>query len=267
MAYYDDLGEMDPHRSSGWRRRVGQLFRFEVALANWDETEVERVLDLGCGTGELCRYLRTIGWEVDYLGVDRREAAVDRARRRHAGNFRVADFTEAALPSSARTLVVVVGGHVDGTVPEDRLGRLRSLLARAELLGGVGVSILVLDRDVLRRRPMFRLEEALFGATETELRDLGRDVFEAPTVSHLGLETDLAIFAGGTPGGAVTDRAELIERFLGRPFDVSTAERAWLWLECGYVDRASEALGGIAPGEETAESEVRLLRRRIEQRR
>lgn len=264
MSYYGEIGDPAPHRLSGWRRRVGQLFRFEVALSGWRREDVGSVLDLGCGTGELSRYLDQLGWEVDYLGVDRRESAIERARGRHDGRFRIDDFTAMELPVEAETLVVMIGGHVDGTAPTDRIARFRRLLTRIRELAGLGASFLTLHRRELRRRPMFRYEEALFGATVSELERLGREAFEAPTVWEGGLQTDLALFGGEGRHDAPDDTEVLVERFLGRrSIQTSTFERAWLWLECGRPSRAREALRGTSEEGDADASEYRLLRRRI----
>jgi SAM-dependent methyltransferase len=44
-----------------------------------------RIVDLGCGEGEVVGYLRAHGLAFEYLGIDQSEDAIARARARHAG--------------------------------------------------------------------------------------------------------------------------------------------------------------------------------------
>lgn len=85
LRFYDQQLEAhgDTARGAGWPNERDRLTRFDVML----ETARAlvgggrfRLVDLGCGTGELLRRARAVGLDdVDYTGVDRSRAAVDAA--------------------------------------------------------------------------------------------------------------------------------------------------------------------------------------------
>jgi SAM-dependent methyltransferase len=76
----------DP-RTLGWRPGT-QLTRFAAFFAGFATARPERVLDIGCGFGDLLSYLRSQGWEGHYVGVDLVPEFVDEARVLHADDPR-----------------------------------------------------------------------------------------------------------------------------------------------------------------------------------
>lgn len=75
QEYYDELWERLPEDLTP----PDYALRRRFALAN--VTRAERVLDLGCGTGDLAADMASAGARV--TGADVAQAALDRARRRH----------------------------------------------------------------------------------------------------------------------------------------------------------------------------------------
>lgn len=70
----------DP-RSVHWSGEISQNVRFEV-LANIAPLDQKRVLDVGCGLGDLYRWFLSQKIAVDYTGIDIVPAFIDRARER-----------------------------------------------------------------------------------------------------------------------------------------------------------------------------------------
>jgi 2-polyprenyl-3-methyl-5-hydroxy-6-metoxy-1,4-benzoquinol methylase len=68
-----------------------------------------RLLDIGCGGGELAQLLRECGWQVH--GVEREASLAARAEARGIA-VRTADFGEAPLPWDAGAFEAVVAGEV-----------------------------------------------------------------------------------------------------------------------------------------------------------
>lgn len=269
--YYAGVGEgASPARRSGWRRRIGQFARFEMALAPWDETRVESVLDLGCGTGELASYLRETDRQVDYTGIEARGGAVERARERHPEvEFLEGDLYAVEL-ERAYDLVVAVGAHVDGRAPRsdrDRVRRIERLVERCAACADVGVSCAVLDAAAVRRRASLRSEAALFGATEEELEELGRE-FGGNAFTVGGLRTDRVLIGAVGADGPQPRRVDPVVA-LSRAADVhrnrggAELDEAWLWLEAGAFDRARAILEATADSGERYRHLVDRLEREM----
>jgi len=67
-----------------WADSAGQVARFSVLVDNVP-LEAKRLLDVGCGLGDLWKYLRQRDISADYTGVDLVGKMVDRARRQYPG--------------------------------------------------------------------------------------------------------------------------------------------------------------------------------------
>lgn len=84
------------HRGLGFRSRTSQEKRFE-ALARLGDFHGRRLLDVGCGFGDLLRFLMERGIEPLYTGLDICEPMIARCRESFAvgaGRFVVADVLE-----------------------------------------------------------------------------------------------------------------------------------------------------------------------------
>jgi SAM-dependent methyltransferase len=92
----------DPGRCAlGWRSADSQRLRFDVLCRVGDMSGC-KVLDLGCGHGDLKRFLDQRFADVAYLGVDHMPEFIDEARRRHGHlphtGFVQADMLNAVFP-------------------------------------------------------------------------------------------------------------------------------------------------------------------------
>ena len=67
------------HEILDWESRESQTKRFDVLIDNV-ELSGKKLLDVGCGTGDLYGYLGGRGFTVDYYGIDILPKMVDRAR-------------------------------------------------------------------------------------------------------------------------------------------------------------------------------------------
>lgn len=59
----------DSHKSAQWSDQETQFKRFKI-LSEIDDLTGKKVLDFGCGTGELATFLKNNNIMVDYTGVD-----------------------------------------------------------------------------------------------------------------------------------------------------------------------------------------------------
>ena len=77
-----------------WEDRESQYSRFDVLLDSVS-LQGKSLLDVGCGVGDLCVYIKEKGFSVDYRGVDILGDMVTEARRRCGSDcFFQADILE-----------------------------------------------------------------------------------------------------------------------------------------------------------------------------
>jgi ubiquinone/menaquinone biosynthesis C-methylase UbiE len=95
-----------------------------------------RVLDLGCGTGEITRRLAAMYPQAELLGIDILEATLDRARAGGdaAGRIRYAVGDAFALDSADAAFDLVVCRHMSQAVPD--FPRVLAEIARVLRPGG-----------------------------------------------------------------------------------------------------------------------------------
>ncbi len=99
------------------------------------QSAVGKLLEIGCGRGELLNDLRSSGWEVS--GIDFDKKAVDAAARTYGLNLKTGDVLEAGYPSE--TFDFVVMQHVLEHLP-DPVVTLKECF-RLLKSGGVFISI------------------------------------------------------------------------------------------------------------------------------
>jgi len=91
--YYEPLvgDDVPGFRTADWSDALAQQIRFAVLGDNVELTG-RRLLDVGCGTGDLWAFLLDRDIATDYLGVDLVDKVIAEARRRHPdGRFETVD--------------------------------------------------------------------------------------------------------------------------------------------------------------------------------
>ena len=109
--YYPRLSpEKPPHEVLDWASAESQQRRFEVLADNVDLRGL-KLLDVGCGLGDLLAFCRQRGIDVDYTGVDILQRMIDHCRKRFdTGTFVKADiFSDDAFGPGQFDLAFVSG--------------------------------------------------------------------------------------------------------------------------------------------------------------
>jgi SAM-dependent methyltransferase len=129
-----------------WSRLVGGDRGRRTLVGDYVRTwPGARVLDVGCGPGELVRYLG----DVHYVGVDLNPAYIAQAGRDHPrAEFRIGDAT--ALDPDLRGFDLVVAFGVVHHLDDDSATRAFSELAAALTPGGRAVTV---DPVLVPRQP------------------------------------------------------------------------------------------------------------------
>lgn len=88
-------------KSLGWREENSQLKRFQVIVDSGDFNNCS-VLDVGCGYGDLKKYMDRMFHNFTYIGIDQMPEFITKAKVLYKDypdtHFISADFTTAGLP-------------------------------------------------------------------------------------------------------------------------------------------------------------------------
>ncbi len=77
--YISRFSHPDEVKQLGWGSEYSQEKRFSVLLDVIGFKEDDSVLDVGCGYGDLCKYIQ------NYTGIDLRASAIDKAKNKYPG--------------------------------------------------------------------------------------------------------------------------------------------------------------------------------------
>lgn len=85
-VYYKNIRneKMEDFEKLGWESREAQYKRFSILVSNV-ELKGKRILDVGCGLGNLKDYLDQQGIQASYTGVDLLQDMVEQAAAKHVG--------------------------------------------------------------------------------------------------------------------------------------------------------------------------------------
>lgn len=255
-SYYRELADLPEHaQRDGWRHRLEQWLRFEVVLRGLAVEEGASIVDLGCGTGELAGYLSPFR-PSKYLGVERREEALETARAKYGDvdgvEFIAADFADPGVSEHGPfDYAIAIGTMVDGgeSSEGERRQALALLIQRLESLGKKGWALVVLDEESLQKDLIRRLEPSLKGARREEIRELTSAFDEEVAVDSEALPTDLFVLRkrGEEKEAALRRIAgdiahlEVLRRYEETQV-LSSAEEAWFWMISLRLEKARSAL-------------------------
>jgi len=178
----------------GWDKGK-QDIRFQVLLSPFD-CAGKRVLDIGCGFGDLNRLLRrTCGDDYEYVGVDLVPDLLGEARRRYAGanvRFVEGDFLSTALPSDFDFALSsgMFNHKLEGTEP---YALIRSCIEKAWGLCREGIAF-----DFLSDKVDYEYEHTLHSSPERILA-LGYDMSRNVVLrnDYMPFEFSLFVFKDG----------------------------------------------------------------------
>ncbi len=139
-----------------------------------------RLLDVGCGTGELTDLFVQAGYE--YHGVDILDSFISYARQRHAGNnaqFATMDATHMTFAEASFDNVLVTGviHHMTDEVARAVLGEMRRVLRP-------GGRVLIMEDTAVGYKLnllgalIHMLDQGAYIRTADQYRDLFHDIFQ-----------------------------------------------------------------------------------------
>ena len=139
-------------KALGFGRRASQEKRFVAALG-LGSFHRKRLLDVGCGFGDLLAWLNSRGIEPEYTGVDICKPMIQRCRKRFAGSgakFMIGDALS-FVPDDPFDYIVASG--IFGYNAGDTRKRVQPTLERLFDLTRIGMAVNFLSRRAPARSP------------------------------------------------------------------------------------------------------------------
>jgi len=180
------------HRGLGFRTRSSQEKRFEALLA-LGNFHGRRLLDVGCGFGDLLAFLHARGIRPVYTGLDICEPMIQRCRQRFGrsdARFVVADALEHE-PAEAPDFVVASG--IFGLDAREARARIRPTLHRM-----FGWAVEGLSANFLSTRSPEHAEGRVY-VDPTEAVEIALALTPAVRLDHGYLPNDFTLLLDKTP--------------------------------------------------------------------
>ncbi|MFC1525528.1 class I SAM-dependent methyltransferase [Candidatus Latescibacterota bacterium] len=138
--YEERLGRLGPvPESLGWLRGR-QNFRFHFLRQIEDFALGDSVLDVGCGFGDCYAYLRSVGWNGEYCGVDIVPGLISEGCRKYPNlDLRVLDIQEESL--GRRFDWVFCSGALTSRIEGDTYEHFRGMIGKMFGAAAKGVAV------------------------------------------------------------------------------------------------------------------------------
>lgn len=140
------------YRALGFGRRASQEKRFAAALG-LGAFHGKRLLDVGCGFGDLLAWLNSRGIEPLYTGVDVVRPMIERCRKRFAGTAARFLIGDALSFVADEPYDYVVASGIFGYAAKDTRARVRPTLERLFSVTRIGMAVNFLSRRAATRSP------------------------------------------------------------------------------------------------------------------
>ena len=140
------------YRALGFGRRSSQEKRFATALALGD-FHGKRLLDVGCGFGDLLAWLNARGIEPRYTGMDICKPMIERCRKRFAGTGARFLIGDALTFVTDHPYDYIVASGIFGYAAKDTRKRVQPTLERLFDLTRIGMAVNFLSRCAATRSP------------------------------------------------------------------------------------------------------------------
>jgi 2-polyprenyl-3-methyl-5-hydroxy-6-metoxy-1,4-benzoquinol methylase len=186
--YVERLAEFghDP-RALGWSKGK-QVERFTALTSRVDLSRAQSVLDVGCGFGDLCPFLREHGFRGSYLGVDFIEELLEVGRKAYPdAELRNADIDD--FDSTERFDLVVASGIFNGVLEhEEQWARIERTLSRMHELAGIACAA-----DFMSRYVDYTRDDTFYAEPERVLT-LAKKLSRRVVLDHSYLPFEFAVW-------------------------------------------------------------------------
>jgi SAM-dependent methyltransferase len=140
------------YRALGFGRRSSQEKRFAAALA-LGSFHGQRLLDVGCGFGDLLVYLNERGVHPQYTGLDICRPMIERCRRRFTGRDARFVIGDALTYQTDRPYDYVVASGIFGYAAKDTAARVKPTIENLFAMARRGLAVNFLSRRAASRSP------------------------------------------------------------------------------------------------------------------
>jgi len=178
-------------RALGFGRRSSQEKRFQTATGLGD-FHGKRLLDVGCGFGDLLAWLEARGVQPRYTGVDLCQPMVAHCRKRFAGSEARFVTGDALTWTPEAPADFVVASGIFGLAARDARTRIRPTLARLFTFCRKGLAVNFLSNRAPRRVARLQLDPC-------EMLKEGLALTPSVRLDHSYLPNDFTLLLFRTP--------------------------------------------------------------------
>lgn len=191
--FYDKMAALHKEgwKASGWNDRESQEDNFNLLLQIAPFEQTDRILDLGCGQGDLYGLIQRRGSKCIYEGVDVSPKMIDRAWQKYPkGRFACIDFLNDRFDYKYDW--ILASGPFDHKVEGDQYEYLDKCLKKMHLLANKGFGVILQSKH----DPMQKLnpKDYAFGYDPLKVVEMCLNTTYTINMNHTALTWGLLVF-------------------------------------------------------------------------
>lgn len=180
------------YRALGFGRRSSQEKRFAALLA-LGVLHGARLLDVGCGFGDLLAWLNARGIHPRYTGLDLCPPMIERCQKRFASSGARFLIADALTYEADQPYDYVIASGIFGYAAKGLRSRVQPMLERLYANAGIGLAVNFLSRCAPARSP------GRLYLNPSDVLQFGLTLTPAVRMDHTYLPNDFTLFMYRTP--------------------------------------------------------------------
>ena len=191
--FYDEMASLykEGWKASHWNSKESQEDNFNLLTQIAPFEQSDRILDLGCGQGDLFGFMQRRGWRSIYEGIDVSPKMIERAWTKYPkGRFACIDFLDKKF--NYKYDWILASGPFNHKVEEDQYDYLKKCIEKMYSLAGKGFGVILTSQH----DPMQKLNptEYLFGYDPLKVMKICFDITYTVNMNHTALTWGLLVF-------------------------------------------------------------------------
>lgn len=191
--FYDQMATLHKEgwRAGHWNSKESQEDNFTILTQIAPFEQKDRILDIGCGQGDLFWFMQRRGWKSVYEGIDISPVMIDRAWQKYPkGRFACVDFLDDRF--NYKYDWILASGPFNHKVEGDQYEYLDKCIKKMYALANKGFGMILLSQH----DPMQKLNpmDYLFGYNPVKVMEICSDLTYTLNINHTALTWGFVVF-------------------------------------------------------------------------
>lgn len=191
--FYDQMATQHKEgwKASHWTSKESQEDNFTILTQIAPFEQTDRILDIGCGQGDLFAFMQKRGWKSTYEGIDVSSIMIDNAWKKYPkGRFACIDFLNDQFQYKYDW--ILASGPFNHKVEENQYEYLEKCIKKMYSLAKKGFGMILLSQhDPLQKS---NPTDYLFGYDPIKVMEMCSELTYTLNINHTALTWGFVVF-------------------------------------------------------------------------